>query len=136
MEWKLTAILAADVVGYSRLMGEDETGTLAAPKAYRNETIDPRFAEHGGRIVKPWATVRWSSFLEHLPTLRFRIICAEHPTRNRPTWSAGSKACAGPGCRSGLATQKWRAPTETGGVLWDEESGLRRSSSARRCAWC
>jgi len=36
----------------------------------------------------------------------------------------------------GLATQKWRAPTATGGVLWDEESGLRRSSSARRFAWC
>ena len=35
----------------------------------------------------------------------------------------------------GLASQKWRAPTETGGVPWDEESGLRRSSSARRCAW-
>ena len=35
---------------------------------------------------------------------------------------------------TGLASQKWRAPTETGGVLWDEESGLRRSSSARRCA--
>ena len=34
----------------------------------------------------------------------------------------------------GLASQKWRAPTETGGVLWGEESGLRRSSSARRCA--
>ena len=46
MERKLTAILAADVVGYSRLMGEDEAGTLAALKAYRNETIDPRIAEH------------------------------------------------------------------------------------------
>ena len=37
--------------------------------------------------------------------------------------------------RDGLASQKWRAPTETGGVLWDEESGLRRSSSAKRFAW-
>ncbi len=35
-----------------------------------------------------------------------------------------------------FASQGWRAPTETGGVLWCEESGLRRSSSARRCAWC
>ena len=39
-----------------------------------------------------------------------------------------------PRSQSGLASQKWRAPTETGGVPWDEESGLRRSSSARRCA--
>ena len=36
---------------------------------------------------------------------------------------------------TGLASKKWRAPTETGGVRWDEGSGLRRSSSARRCAW-
>ena len=36
----------------------------------------------------------------------------------------------------GLASKKWRAPTETGGVRWDEVSGLRGSSSARRCAWC
>ena len=40
----------------------------------------------------------------------------------------------GPDPEFGLASQKWRAPTETGGVLWGEESGLRRSSSARRCA--
>ena len=39
------------------------------------------------------------------------------------------------GVRTGLASKKWRAPTETGGVRWDEGSGLRRSSSARRCAW-
>ena len=52
MERKLVAILAADVVGYSRLMGDDEAGTLAALKAYRNETIDPKVAAHGGRIVK------------------------------------------------------------------------------------
>ena len=37
---------------------------------------------------------------------------------------------------AGLASQKWRAPTATGGVPWDEESGLRRSSNAKRCAWC
>ncbi len=49
---RLTAILAADVAGYSRLMGEDEEGTLARLKAHRRELIDPRFAEHSGRIVK------------------------------------------------------------------------------------
>ncbi len=41
MERRLTAILAADVVGYSRLMGEGEAGTLAALKAHRQELIDP-----------------------------------------------------------------------------------------------
>ncbi len=51
-ERKLAAILAADVVGYSRLMGEDEEGTLAALKAVRREVTDPKFKEHRGRIVK------------------------------------------------------------------------------------
>jgi TolB-like protein/class 3 adenylate cyclase len=49
---RLAAILAADVVGYSRLMGDDEAGTLAALKAHRKEVIDPKIAEHHGRIVK------------------------------------------------------------------------------------
>jgi adenylate cyclase len=49
---RLAAILAADVAGYSRLMGEDEEGTLAALKAIRREVADPKIKEHHGRIVK------------------------------------------------------------------------------------
>ncbi len=49
---RLAAILAVDVAGYSRLMGADEEGTLAALKACRRELIDPKIAEHQGRIVK------------------------------------------------------------------------------------
>ena len=52
MERKLAAILAADVVGYSRLVGLDEAGTLAAVKSCRTELIEPSVARHGGRIVK------------------------------------------------------------------------------------
>ncbi len=52
VERRLAAIMAADVVGYSRLMGEDEEGTLAALKAIRRELADPKIAEHRGRIVK------------------------------------------------------------------------------------
>ncbi len=52
MERRLAAILAADVVGYSRLMELDEAGTLTALKARREELIDPAIAEHRGRIVK------------------------------------------------------------------------------------
>src|SRR6266446_130662 len=52
MERRLSAILAADVVGYSRLMGEDETSTLAALKKLRTELVDRKIAEHQGRIVK------------------------------------------------------------------------------------
>jgi adenylate cyclase len=49
---RLAAILAADVVGYSRLMEADEAGTLAALRAHRRALIDPTIAEHGGRTVK------------------------------------------------------------------------------------
>src|SRR5450830_1567807 len=52
VERRLAAILAADVAGYSRLMSADEEGTLAQLKAYRRELVDPKIAEHRGRIVK------------------------------------------------------------------------------------
>src|SRR5215468_8703325 len=52
VERRLAAILAADVAGYSRLMGADEEGTHAALKVYRREIIDPKIAEHRGRIVR------------------------------------------------------------------------------------
>jgi TolB-like protein/class 3 adenylate cyclase len=49
---RLAAIVSADVAGYSRLMGRDESGTLAALKAVRRDLIDRKITEHGGRIVK------------------------------------------------------------------------------------
>ncbi len=52
IERRLTAILAADVAGYSRLMGADEEGTLAQLRAHRRALIDPKITEHRGRIVK------------------------------------------------------------------------------------
>src|SRR5215831_13339527 len=52
VERRLAAILAADVAGYSRLIGTDEEGTLARLKAHRSELIDPKIAKHRGRIVK------------------------------------------------------------------------------------
>jgi adenylate cyclase len=52
LQRRLAAIVSADVVGYSRLVEQDEAGTLAALKAHRAELIDPLIAAHGGRIVK------------------------------------------------------------------------------------
>jgi class 3 adenylate cyclase len=49
---RLAAILAADVAGYSRLMGADEEGTLERLKAHLRELVDPKIREHRGRIVK------------------------------------------------------------------------------------
>ena len=52
VERRLAAVLAADVAGYSRLMGRDEEGTLASLKALRKSLVDPAIAAHRGRIVK------------------------------------------------------------------------------------
>lgn len=49
---RLAAILAGDDVGYSRMMAQDEAGTLAAPKRFRAERFDPEVARHGGRVFK------------------------------------------------------------------------------------
>jgi adenylate cyclase len=52
VERRLAAILAADVAGYSRLIGADEGGTLERLKALRRDLLDPKIAEHRGRLVK------------------------------------------------------------------------------------
>src|SRR3954464_9726973 len=49
---KLAAVLAADVVGYSRLMGRDEAGTLARLKEHRAQRLEPALVRNGGRLVK------------------------------------------------------------------------------------
>ena len=62
---RLAAILAADVVGYSRLMGDDEVGTLGTLKTHRRELIDPTIAGHHGRIVKTTGDGLLAEFLKH-----------------------------------------------------------------------
>src|SRR6516165_4319017 len=69
---RLAAILAADVVGYSRLMGADEEGTLAALRAVRRELIDPKTAEHRGRIVKTTG----DGLLIEFPSIVEAVSCA------------------------------------------------------------
>lgn len=58
---RLATILAADVAGYSRLIGADEEGTLARLKAIRAEIIDPKIIECHGRLVKTTGMARSSS---------------------------------------------------------------------------
>ena len=69
---KMAAVLAADVVGYSRLMGADETGTLAALRTHRAELIDARIAEHRGRIVK----LTGDGMLVEFPSVVDAVACA------------------------------------------------------------
>jgi adenylate cyclase len=72
MERRLTAILAADVVGYSRLMGLDEAGTLSALKTHRREMADGKIAEHQGRIVK----LTGDGMLVEFPSVVNAVACA------------------------------------------------------------
>ena len=69
---RLAAIVAADVVGYSRLVGLDEEGTLAKMRAHRTELIDPKVAEHGGRIVKTMG----DGLLLEFPSVVSAVRCA------------------------------------------------------------
>ncbi len=72
MERRLSAVLAADMVGYSRLMEADEAGTIARQKAHRKELIDPQFAEHKGRIVKTTG----DGMLVEFPSVVDAVACA------------------------------------------------------------
>jgi len=72
MERRLTAILAADVVGYSRLMGDDEAGTLAQLKEIRQAVVDAKIAEHRGRIVK----LTGDGVLAEFPSVVNAVSCA------------------------------------------------------------
>ena len=72
VERRLAAILAADVAGYSRLMGEDEAGTLACLRDHRRELIDPEIGEHKGRIVK----TSGDGILIEFPSVVEAVACA------------------------------------------------------------
>src|SRR6266481_5455321 len=72
MERRLTAILAADVVGYSRLMTIDEAGTLAALTSLRKNLVNPKIAEHNGRIVK----LTGDGMLVEFPSVVSAVACA------------------------------------------------------------
>jgi len=93
VERKLAAILAADVAGYSRLMGADEEGTLARLKAHRRELIDPKIAEHRGCIVKTTGDgllVEFGSVVDALRCaterrLQEALACLQSAHEERPT---------------------------------------------------
>ncbi|POH28406.1 adenylate cyclase [Sinorhizobium americanum] len=85
MHRRLTAILAADVVTYSRLMGQDEAGTHAAWKSHRRELIDAKIAEHEGRIVK----LTGDGFLAEFPSVVNAVTCAATVQRGMVERNAG-----------------------------------------------
>jgi len=75
VERRLAAILAADVAGYSRLMGTDEEGTLERLNAHRRAVVDPKITENNGRIVKSTGDgllVEFPSVVDGFDPLNFR----------------------------------------------------------------
>jgi adenylate cyclase len=85
MDRRLAAILAADVVGYSRLMGASEAGTLAALKTHRRELVDGKIAEHHGRIVK----LTGDGMLVEFPSVVNAVACAVEIQRRMVERNAG-----------------------------------------------
>jgi class 3 adenylate cyclase len=86
VERRLAAILAADVAGYSRLMGQDEAGTLARLRTHRRELIDPKIAEHKGRIVK----ITGDGILVEFPSVVEAVACAVAVQRGMAERNAGT----------------------------------------------
>jgi adenylate cyclase len=74
VERRLAAILCADVVGYSRLMGADEEGTLAALKGHRRELIDPLIDQHRGRIFKTTGDGMLIEFTSVVEAVRYAVV--------------------------------------------------------------
>ncbi len=96
MERRLAAILAADVVGYSRLIREDEAGTLAALKAHREQLIEPKVAERKGRIVKLMGDGVLAELRSFLATFKGRSLGArERRLGSGPRPRAMREPCRG-----------------------------------------
>ena len=83
---KLAAILAADVVGFSRLASADEDRTLARLRALRSDLIDPTIAVHHGRVVKRTGDGTIIEFRSVVDAVRCAIEC-------RTAWSSATRAC-------------------------------------------
>jgi len=110
---RLAAILAADVAGYSRLMGADEEGTLERLKALRRELLDPKIAEHRGRIVKTTGDGMLVEFASVVDAVR----CAVEVQQAMPERNTGVAAdnrieqrigiCRQRSPRSPIRTKRW-----------------------------
>src|SRR5437660_12053674 len=82
---RLAAIVSADVAGYSRLMGRDDSATLAGLKTHRRELIDPKIAEYGGRMVKTTG----DGLLLEFPSVVDAVRCAVDVQRGMAERNAG-----------------------------------------------
>src|SRR5262249_51217507 len=121
---RLAAILAADVAGYSRLMGQDEAGTLARLKTLRGDLIDPKIAEHKGRIVKPTG----DGLLIEFPSVVEAVACTGGLTGSaqpKPgaAWAAVLRPCPAR-CCGGMGLTRGRRDPDAGGYGMTDEAKL------------
>ncbi len=91
MERRLAAILAADVVGYSRLMGADESGTLRRLTELRQEILEPLIAEHRGRIVKLMGDGLLVEFASVVDTVACALAWQESVTKHEADCAADTR---------------------------------------------
>ena len=91
MERKLSAILAADVAGYSRLMEADEEGTLSRLMSHRQEVLDPSIARHRGRIVKTTGDGLLAEFASAVDAVRSAIEIRTAWRFATPAWPITSE---------------------------------------------
>ena len=116
---RLTAILAADVSGYSRLMGADEEGTHERLKAHRRDLVDPKIKEHHGRIVKTTG----DGMLVEFPSVVDAVRCAVEVQRGMVERNAATPLDQRIAFRVGI---------NLGDVIAEEEDSSRMGSMSRR----
>jgi hypothetical protein len=135
IERRLAAILAADVAGYSRLMGANEVGTLRALKTLRKEIIDPALTAHGGRVVK----LTGDGILIEFSSAVDAVACAvevqramarrnaDVPPERRIEYRAGvnigdviveGEDIYGDGVNVAARLRPWRSPAASGSRAW------------------
>ena len=104
---KLIAVLYADMVGYSRLIGLDDAGTLERLRALRRDLIDPAIEEHGGTVVQTAATRCWSRSAASTARYAAQSKCNSrcHPIKPR-------LSRIGPSASAWASTSAMRSPTE------------------------
>ena len=133
VERRLAAILAADVAGYSRLIGADEEGTLRRLRAIRVELIDPKLVEHRGRIVKTSGDGMLVEFASVIDAVR----CAGEVQRAMAERNAGSHSqkrvgIGVPSGSSGALRSTAGSPDGERTTTSNSPIGGRPSSSATR----
>ncbi len=96
MERRLAAILATDVVGYSRLIRADEEGTIAALKALRADLIDPKLGEYNGRIVKLKGDGMLAEFQSVVDAVRAAVATQQAVTQHNARLPGGERLGAAP----------------------------------------